>query len=91
MKSLAAAALIFLLTLAAGCSLFHHHRRSQAPTLPPARTVETEYRSRWIQRRVGELLGSGTAKTDAEAQTMAADEFARLYPFIGATGGKPGR
>ncbi len=91
MKSLVTAALVVLLTLAAGCSLFHRHKGNQPAPLPPARAVETEYRARWMQKRVGELLASGAAKTDAEAQTMAADEFARLYPFISPPPGKPGR
>lgn len=91
MKSLVTAALLLLLVFAAGCSLFHHGKRSQASTLPPARSVEVEYRNRWMQKRVGELLASGAAKTDAEAQQMAADEFAKLYPFIATPTGKPGR
>ncbi len=91
MKSAVTAALIVLLALSAGCSLFRHGKRNQAPVLPPARAVESEYRSRWMQKRAGELLASGAARTDAEAQTMAADEFAKLYPFIGTPTNQPGR
>jgi len=91
MKSLFTAALVVLLMFAAGCSLLHLGRRHRAPALPPAHAVETEYRGRWMQKRVGELLASGAAKTDAEAQTMAADEFAKLYPFVGPATAKPGR
>ncbi len=91
MKSLVTAALVVLLTLAAGCSLFHRHKGKQPPPLPPARAVEAEFRGRWMQKRVAELLASGAAQTDADAQTMAADEFARLYPFVGAPPAKPGR
>ncbi len=88
MKSLFAAVLVCLLTLAAGCSLFRHSKRNRAPDLPPAVAVETEYRDRWVQKRAGELLASGAAKTDTEAQTMAAAEFARQYPFIGTAAGQ---
>jgi hypothetical protein len=88
MKSLFAAVLVCLLTLAAGCSLFRHSKRSRAPDLPPAVAVETEYRDRWTQKRAGELLASGAAKTDAEAQAMAAAEFARQYPSIGTASGQ---
>jgi len=91
MKSAVTAALLLLLTLAAGCSLFHHSKRSQAPTLHPASAVEADFRGRWTQKRAGELLASGAAKTDAEAQAMAANEFAKLYPYIGAPAAKPGR
>ena len=89
MKSLVSAALVLLLTFAAGCNLFRHSKKKPAPELPPAVAVETEFRSRWMQKRVGELLGSGAAKTDAQAQALAATEFAKLYPFIGSTASKP--
>ena len=88
MKSLATIFLVSLLALTTGCSLFHRHRR--APELPPARAVESEFRARWIQKRVGELTASGAAKTDAEAQATAAEEFAKQYPYIEPGTTKPG-
>ncbi len=89
MKSAVTAALLLLLTLSAGCSLFHHGRRSQASIQHPASAVEADFRNRWMQKRTGELLASGAAKADADAQ--AAAEFAKLYPFIGAPAPKSGR
>ncbi len=80
MKSSVAALLVLFAALTAGCRLLHWHRK--AAELPPARSVEVEFRTRWIQKRVGELMSSGAAKTEAEAQETAAQEFAKQYPFV---------
>jgi hypothetical protein len=84
MKSLVPAALVLTLIFTAGCNLFRHHHKNRAPELPPATAVEAEFRDRWMQKRVPELLNSGDARTEAEARTMAAAEFARRFPFIGS-------
>lgn len=86
MKNLVPATLVLALTLATGCSLFHSkNKKPGPPELPPAAGIEAEFRDRWMNKRVHELLGSGAAKTDDEAKQMAATEFAKLYPFANST------
>jgi hypothetical protein len=83
MKNSVPAVLIVALTLTIGCSLFHSKSKpARPPELPPAAGIEAEFRDRWMAKRVHELLTSGAAKTDDEAKQMAANEFAKLYPFV---------
>ena len=83
MKTSVPAVLVLALTLATGCSLFHSKsKKASPPELPPAAGIEAEFRDRWMNKRVHELLVSGAAKTDDEARQMAANEFAKLYPFV---------
>ena len=74
---------VLVLALATGCSLFHSSgKKAGPPELPPAAGIEAEFQDRWMNKRVHDLLASGAAKTDDEAKQMAANEFAKLYPFI---------
>jgi outer membrane lipopolysaccharide assembly protein LptE/RlpB len=83
MKTPVPAVLVLALALATGCSLFHSRDKKAAPPeLPPAAGIEAEFRDRWMNKRVHDLLASGAAKTDDEAKQMAANEFAKLYPYV---------
>lgn len=83
MKHLVPAALALLLALAAGCSLLHHRdKKAGQPELPPSAGIEAEFRDRWMNKRVHELLVAGTAATEAEAKQTAAAEFAKQYPYL---------
>jgi len=75
--------LLLAITLAAGCHLLQPTPKKSGPVeLPPATEVETQFRDRWISRRVHELMAAGTAKSEDEAKAMAAAEFAKQYPYI---------
>jgi hypothetical protein len=74
---------VLVLALATGCSLFHSSgKKAGPPELPPAAGIEAEFQDRWMNKRVHDLLASGAAKTDDEAKQMAANEFAKLYPYV---------
>lgn len=83
MKTSVPAVLVLALTLATGCSLFHSKsKKAGPPELPPAAGIEAEFRDRWMNKRVHELLVAGTAATEAEAKQTAAAEFAKQYPYL---------
>ena len=83
--------LLLALALASGCSLFPSKSKKAGPKeLPPAAEIEAEFRDRWIDRRAHDLLVAGNAKTEQEARTMAASEFAKQFPFIRASAAKSG-
>jgi hypothetical protein len=86
MKPFAAVTLLLALALAAGCSLFHRKdsssQKARAPELPPSAGIEAEFRERWLSKRVHDLLIAKAAATEDEARKMAADEFARQYPYL---------
>jgi hypothetical protein len=83
MKHFVPAALILLLALVTGCSLLHHKdRKNRQPELPPSAGIEAEFRDRWMNKRVHELLAAGTAATEDQAKQMAAAEFAKQYPYL---------
>ena len=86
MKYFVPAALVLTLTLATGCFYFHRkgmkETKDAAPELPPAAAIQADYRARWVDRRIHELLAAGTVKTEDEARAMAAVEFAKENPFI---------
>jgi hypothetical protein len=81
MKSPVPAALVIVVVLVAGCTIFHH-KRATAPEPPPAVGIETEFRDRWVDRRVHELMTANPALPEAEARTAAAAEFAKQYPYL---------
>ncbi|HZL45870.1 MAG TPA: hypothetical protein VFC28_06555 [Opitutaceae bacterium] len=85
-------ALLLALALTSGCSWLHLKSKKAAPPpeLPPAAGIEAEFHQRWMDRRIHELLAAGSAKTEEEAKTMAAAEFAKQYPFIHAPAAKSG-
>jgi hypothetical protein len=90
MKRLLPAALLLPFALAAGCNLFHH-RKAAAPELPPAAGIEAEFRTRWIDRRVHDLLATNATMTEAEARQLATAEFAKQYPYVAAPAAATGR
>ena len=84
--------LLLALALASGCSLFPSKSKKAGPKeLPPAAEIEAEFRDRWIDRRAHDLLVAGNAKTEQEARTMAASEFAKQFPFIRSSAARSGR
>lgn len=88
MKYFAPTTLVLALLLATGCFYFHRKGTKDAtagpavPELPPALAIQADYRDRWVDRRVHELLAAGTVKTEDEARVMATAEFAKQNPFI---------
>lgn len=83
MKHLVPAVLALLLALASGCSLLHHKdKKARPPELPPSAGIEAEFRERWVNKRVHELLAGGAAATEDQARQMAAGEFAKQYPYL---------
>jgi hypothetical protein len=75
--------LLLMLALSSGCSLLHFKSKKAAPPeLPPAAGVQAEFHDRWMDKRLHELLASGTAKTEQEAQAMAETEFAKQFPYV---------
>jgi hypothetical protein len=92
MKHLFPAVLALLLALASGCSLLHHKdKQTRQPELPPSAGIEAEFRDRWMNKRVHELLAAGTAATEEAAKQMAADEFAKQYPILVPSNKRPDR
>ena len=92
MKYFVPAAFALTLVLATGCSLFHKKAKKEViPELPPAVGIQADYRDRWVEKRVHELLAAGTAKTEEEARTMAASEFAKQYPLLNPPATRTGR
>lgn len=81
MKSVVLAALALLLLSASGCALFRHKKHRQ-PELPPAVGIQTEFRSRWVNQRVHDLMNAKPAPTEAEARRQAEAEFAKQYPYV---------
>ena len=76
--------LLLTLALASGCIMFPTKTKKATAQKepPPAAEIESEFRNRWIDRRIHELMGSGTAKTEAEARATAAAEFIKQFPYI---------
>lgn len=69
----------FVVSSTSGCNLF---RKSKKPKENPAiaSEVEAEFRARWMDRRVAELV---TAGADAStAQSQADTEFRERYPYL---------
>lgn len=62
-----------------GCNLF---KKSKKPKENPAiaSEVEGEFRQRWVDRRVAELVAKGT--DGAAARTQAEAEFGERYPYV---------
>ena len=75
---LACLAALVLLS-ASGCHLFHKSKKPKESTAI-ASEVETNFRNRWIDRRVAELTAAGTDATAAHQQ--AAREFQQRYPYV---------
>ena len=45
-----------------------HFMLTHVPELPPATAIQVDYRNRWVERRIHELLAAGTVKTEDEAR-----------------------
>lgn len=85
MKKSFPAALALMLLLSTGCSIFHHKdKQARQPEVPPAVGTEAEFRDRWIAKRARDLVATGAAKTDGDAQAMASVEFAKEFPYLNA-------
>lgn len=81
-KRLLSSFLAAAVLLSSGCMFF---RKSGKPKHSPkiATEVETEFRQRWIARRVSELAAQGV--TGPAAQQQAAREYSEKYPFADPT------
>jgi hypothetical protein len=68
------------IAFAGGCSIV---RKPAKPTENPSIAGQTEesLKTRWIDRRVAELVAQGTAAEAARAQ--AAEEFRVKFPYMG--------
>jgi len=75
------AALLPTLLFAAGCSLLHHKPKA-APETPPSAGIEADFRDRWIDKRVHDLMAADPKLPEAEARKTAADDFAKAYPYL---------
>jgi hypothetical protein len=76
-------AFLLALILASGCTLLQPKPKTKGPPpLPPAAEIEAEFHDRWMDKRVHELMTSGTAKTEADARRIASAEFTKQYPFV---------
>jgi len=80
MKRLLPAVLLGVLALTAACHLLH--RKKAAPELPPAAGIEAEYRDRWVDHRIHELMTANANLTEADARKTAEAEFAKQFPFV---------
>ncbi len=82
-------ALLLVLAFASGCNLFPTKTKKVTPKeLPPSTGIEVEFRDRWIDSRIHQLLAAGTAKTESEARGIAAAEFVKQFPFLRASASK---
>ncbi|HVU25640.1 MAG TPA: hypothetical protein VHE13_16035 [Opitutus sp.] len=69
----------FVLLSAPGCHWFHKSKKpKESPAI--ASEVETNFRDRWLDRRVAELTAAGTEATAARQQ--AEREFKERYPYV---------
>ena len=87
MKIPVLAALAFAVVLAAGCSIFHHKKNS-APEVPPSAGIEADFRDRWINQRVHDLLAANPALPEADARATATAAFAKQYPYLRTVNGQ---
>ena len=62
-----------------GCNLF---RKNKKPKENPAiaSEVEADFRQRWVDHRVAELVAKGTEATAARAEAEA--DFRAKYPYL---------
>jgi len=69
----------FVLLSSPGC---HWFRKSNKPKENPAiaSEVETDFRNRWIDRRIAEITAGGTDAVTA--RTQAEREFQQRYPYV---------
>jgi hypothetical protein len=70
---------VLLVSSSTGCNFFKKNKKpKENPAI--ASEVEGEFRQRWIDRRVTELVGTGN---DAlTARSKAEEEFRQRYPYI---------
>ncbi|HYD83474.1 MAG TPA: hypothetical protein VEA63_05465, partial [Opitutus sp.] len=73
-----------VLASAPGCNVF---RKSKKPKANPniAAEVETNFRERWMERRVAELTAQGT--DPAAAREQAAIDFREKFPHLKTVSG----
>lgn len=77
MNRLALCCLASLTLASGGCS------SSKKPKPNPAIATQTEadFMERWVQKRIGELMASGTATDALQARRMAQEEFRKQWPY----------
>jgi hypothetical protein len=71
--------LTLLATLAAFTSGCSHFKKSAPVDTSIAGQTDADFKTRWIEKRTGELIAQGQAATAARAQ--AAAEFTERYAF----------
>lgn len=84
-RSLSLSVAILLAALAtSGCHFFSKDKKPAKPKENPAlaTATEQEFKQRWVDRRVAELVAKGTAPEAAHAQADA--EFREHYSFTHA-------
>ena len=81
MKRLLPCVLLGVLALTAGCHLLHRKKKA-APELPPAAGIEAEYRDRWVDHRIHDLMSANPNLTEADARKTAETEFAKQFPYV---------
>lgn len=81
MKPFVIAVLAVTFASASGCALFRHKKHGR-PQLPPAAGIEAQFRGRWIDQRVHDLMTAKPPPSEAEARKKAEAEFAKQYPYV---------
>jgi hypothetical protein len=68
-----------ILFLGSGCTLFKKSKKPKENSAI-ASEVEADFRQRWVDHRVAELVAKGTDATTAAAQ--ADTEFREKFPYV---------
>ncbi len=74
--------LTLLVTLAAFTSGCSHFKKSAPVDTSIAGQTDADFKTRWMEKRTGELVAQG--QTATAARTQAAAEFAERYAFTNA-------
>lgn len=74
--------LVLLSVLIIGAGMAGCTGKSRNPAI--THDVEDSFRSRWVAKRMNELLASGQAADAKEARIMASEEFRKKYEYTGA-------
>ena len=74
--------LMLALTLSSGCTFFTKKKTSAKESSAISSEVEESFRTRWVDKRVAELVAQGSAA--AAARTQAESEFRERFGFTHA-------